>query len=52
LSEDGAVQVLGMSEPATAVWVRWPGGKELNYPISAGVRELEVNPDGKSKELR
>src|SRR5207248_1135876 len=27
-SQDGAVQVLGCSEEAVALWIRWPGGKE------------------------
>ncbi|HEV8523243.1 MAG TPA: FG-GAP-like repeat-containing protein, partial [Terriglobales bacterium] len=26
-SQDGAVQVLGMSQVPTGLWVRWPGGK-------------------------
>ena len=45
-SQDGAVQVLGPRETATAVWVRWPGGNEKAYPVSAGAREVELSPDG------
>lgn len=45
-SQDGAVQVLGPRETATAVWVRWPGGNERTYPVSTGAREVELSPDG------
>ena len=51
-SEDGAVQVLGMKERPKALWVRWPGGKEATYLVSAAVREIEVSPDGQFKEQK
>lgn len=43
-SEDGAVQVLGMEEgkPPTAVWVRWPGGRETVVPLAVGQREITI----------
>ena len=43
-SQDGPVQVLGLEEGkrATAVWVRWPGGRESLAPLSAGQREITV----------
>jgi hypothetical protein len=41
-SQNGAVQVMGMSGTPTAVWVRWPGGKETRTTIAAGAREVVV----------
>jgi hypothetical protein len=39
-SQNGAVQVFGLSGAPTAVWVRWPGGAERRYPVGAGSREV------------
>ena len=47
LSQDSAVQVLGMSGPPTGLWVRWPGGKETSVKLPAGAREVELGPEGK-----
>lgn len=41
-SQNGAVQVLGMKGPPSAVWVRWPGGSEQRVPVSQGQREVVV----------
>ena len=41
-SENGAVQVFALAEPATAVWVRWPGGGESRVSIAANAREVVV----------
>jgi hypothetical protein len=41
-SENGAVQVFGLSGPPTAVWVRWPGGGETRVPVPAGAGEVVV----------
>ncbi|HEU5219835.1 MAG TPA: hypothetical protein VFU23_14340, partial [Gemmatimonadales bacterium] len=41
-SENGAVQVLGLSGIPTAVWVRRPGGTELRVLVPAGAREITV----------
>ncbi len=41
-SMDGAVTVLALPAGATALWVRWPGGREQTVPIAAGQRELTV----------
>jgi hypothetical protein len=51
-SQDGAVQVLGRSSEPTALWVRWPGGRETSHPLPQGAREVEVQPDGQLKVLR
>ena len=50
-SQDGAVQVLGMAETPTQLWVRWPGGKTLTASVSRGAREIEVTTDGEVKML-
>lgn len=41
-SQNGAVQVFGLSSTPTAVWVRWPGGLETRAPVSAGAREVVI----------
>lgn len=41
-SQNGAVQVFGLSATPTAVWVRWPGGRVTTTPIPPGSRELTV----------
>ena len=41
-SQNGAVQVMGLSGAPTAVWVRWPGGGETKTPIPSGAREIVV----------
>jgi hypothetical protein len=45
-SQDSAVQVLGKSTEPTALWVRWPGGKITQSPLSAGLRQAEVDTNG------
>ena len=41
-SENGAVQVFGLSARPTAVWIRWPGGAETRTPVPEGAREIVV----------
>ena len=41
-SMDGAVTVLALPAGATAVWVRWPGGREETIPLAAGQREVTI----------
>jgi hypothetical protein len=41
-SQNGAVQVLGRGGEPTALWVRWPGGREQVVPLAAGQREVTV----------
>ena len=43
LSQNGAVQVFGLSGTPTAVWVRWPGGSESRVPVAVGAREVIVS---------
>lgn len=48
-SQNGAVQVLGRSGEPTALWVRWPGGREEVVPLTRGQAEITVRIP--SKEL-
>jgi hypothetical protein len=41
-SQDSATQVMGMPEPATAVWVRWPGGKTQEVKVPPDTPEVQV----------
>jgi enediyne biosynthesis protein E4 len=41
-SQNGAIQVFGLSGTPTAIWVRWPGGSETRVPLEAGAREVVV----------
>lgn len=41
-SQNGAVQVFGLSGAPTEIWVRWPGGKEAKVAVPAGAREVTV----------
>jgi hypothetical protein len=41
-SQNGAVQVFGLSGTPTAVWVRWPGGQTQTVPVPNGAREVVV----------
>ncbi len=41
-SQNGAVQVFGLSGIPTAVWVRWPGGVETSVPVPAGALEVVI----------
>ena len=43
-SQNGAVQVLGRAGLATALWVRWPGGRAQVIPLRPDQRELTVHP--------
>jgi hypothetical protein len=41
-SENGAAQVLGRALEPTALWVRWPGGREQVVPLAGGQVEVTV----------
>ena len=51
-SQDSAVQVMGLAEAATAVWVRWPGGKTTTVDIPPGVREVIIDQNGTVQKVR
>jgi hypothetical protein len=46
-SENGATQVLGTPAPPSAVWVRWPGGRETRAPVTMNAREVVVRFDAR-----
>ncbi|MBI2404054.1 MAG: VCBS repeat-containing protein, partial [Gemmatimonadetes bacterium] len=41
-SQNGAVQVLGRAGEPTALWARWPGGREQVVPLTPGQAEVTV----------
>ncbi len=41
-SVDGATQVLGRRGTPVAVWVRWPGGDEVEVPVEPDVSEVVI----------
>ena len=41
-SQNGAVQVFGLSGTPQEVWVRWPGGAETRTKVRPGAREVTV----------
>ena len=51
-SQEGVVQVMGLQEEATGVWVRWPGGKIVHTEIPKGAKEISLDDEGKIAVLR
>ena len=51
-SQEGSVQVMGLKEEVTGIWVRWPGGKVVSGDISKGAKEIEVSENGQIKLVR
>jgi hypothetical protein len=50
-SQDSAVQVLGKVAIPSRLWVRWPGGRALEYAMPADAREVRVSPDGRIEAI-
>jgi hypothetical protein len=46
LSQDGAVTVLAMPQPATQLWVRWPGGHETLTDLDGMLTEVTLDATG------
>jgi hypothetical protein len=46
-SQDSAELVMGTPQTATAVWVRWPGGKTTTTLLPREARSVTVHVDGK-----
>ncbi len=42
-SQDAAAQVLGLQEPPSALWIRWPGGREQTVPLTDSEWSLSVS---------
>lgn len=45
-SQDSSYQVLAAPSPPTALEVRWPGGRKIEYPWPFGTRTVVAGPDG------
>jgi hypothetical protein len=45
-SQDGATQVLGQKERPLKLWVRWPGGSEVTYPLPQTAKDVTVDSSG------
>jgi hypothetical protein len=43
-SQNGAVQVFGLDGTPTAVWARWPGGRESRTSVVSGAQEVVIRP--------
>ncbi len=41
-SQNGAVQVFGLSGTPTEVWIRWPGGEERRVSVAPGATEVVI----------
>ncbi|MBI2948736.1 MAG: VCBS repeat-containing protein [Verrucomicrobia bacterium] len=48
-SQDSDVTVLGKAAEPVKLWVRWPGGKTTVMDVTAGAREIEVNPEATAR---
>jgi len=48
-SQNSMVQVMATPEAPTHLWVRWPGGKTTTTALSAGAKEISVDPGGALK---
>ncbi len=48
-SQDSHTLVMGLGpHTPSAVWVRWPGGRETTTPVEAGAKEVVIGIDGKA----
>jgi hypothetical protein len=45
-SQDSAIEVMSSREPATEIWIRWPGGRMTTSAIAHGAKEVSVDPEG------
>ena len=44
-SQDGAVQVMGIGQGITGLWVRWPDGTETEKAIGSGTKQVTIRFD-------
>jgi hypothetical protein len=51
-SQDSPVTVLGIPKTATAIWIRWPGGRVNTLPVTGQPREIMINFEGKMKIIQ
>jgi enediyne biosynthesis protein E4 len=45
-SQDSAVQILSVSRTATALWIRWPGGKVTTANVPPAAKEIQIDQTG------
>lgn len=41
--QDGAIQILGRARPVSALWIRWPGGREQTVAVAKQAWDLHVD---------
>jgi len=47
-SQDSHTLIFGLgTRQPTAVWIRWPGGKETTTPLEGAAKEVAISRDGK-----
>ena len=51
-SQDSAVQVLAAPTQPSAVWIRWPDGRETTTDLPPDVTEIEISADGSLQSYR
>ncbi len=51
-SQDSAVQVMGLPNEPTQIWVRWPGGRALTADLPPKAREVVVGFQGDVHQTR
>ena len=51
-SQDSAVSVLGKADEPTQLWMRWPGGRELTYPVPPNAFEVELDLSGELRLIK
>ena len=51
-SQDSSVVVLARPQPASHLWIRWPGGKTTETPLAPGTLEVSVDPAGRMTKIR
>jgi len=51
-SHNSVVQVMGLRDEPTGVWVRWPGGRETETPVRPGTLEVTIGGTGELLGVR
>jgi hypothetical protein len=51
-SQDSPVQVLGLTDTPTHLWIRWPGGRITRTEVPVSAREITVATDGALRAAR
>ncbi len=41
-SQDASAQVLGLAQPPTGLWIRWPGGREQAVPLEPNTWTIRI----------